>query len=215
MRRHLAVGEIVVGAGIIVLSVGILPLWASIVGLALFAMGVGGWPLTSQVSGSGSAPHGAGRIAVVLLLAGVVAWLTWPAQDSHTVEEVASSSVPPPVQVIPEPAPAPKPAPDPTSTAKPAAEPNRAVTLARFSAKHKHRLRDCEGVLTFTAKTVRFQSEEPDDSFVYSIDQVELDNDGVKDRSGKAWHFTAEGRDMEDVFKRWKSGALRAPNTTR
>lgn len=215
MRRHLVVGEIVVGAGIIVLSVGILPLWAAIVGLAIFAMGVGGLPLTSQVSGSDSAPHVAGRIAVVLFLAVVIAWLARPAQNSHRVEDVTSSGVPPPVQAVPEPTLEPKPAPEPKLTAKPASEPKLSATLARFPAKHKHRFRDCEGVLTFTAKTIRFQSEQPDDSFVYSIDQVELDNDGVKDRLGKAWHFTVEGRDMKDVFKRWKAGVLRAQNTTR
>ena len=215
MRRHLVVGEIVVGAGMIILSVGVLPLWAAIVGLAVFAMGVGGLPVTSQVSGSDSAPRVGGRIAVVLLLAGVVAWLAWPAQDSHKVEDVTSSGVPPPVQVVPEPTVAPKPVPEPKLTAKPAPEPRLGAVLARFSAKHKHRLRDCEGILTFTAKTIRFQSKQPDDSFVYSIDELELDNDGVKDRRGKAWHFAVEDRDMEDVFKRWKAGVLRAQNTTK
>jgi hypothetical protein len=210
MRRHLVVGEMVVGAGIIILSLGILPLWAAIVGLAIFAMGIGGLPLTSQVSGSDSSLHAGAGVAVVLLLAGVVAWLVWPAQKSDNVAAVTSSGVPPPVEIVPELAVEPKPAPEPKPTAKPASESRPGAVLARFSAKHKHRLRDCEGILTFTAKTIRFQSEEPDDSFAYSIDQVELDNDGVKDRLGKAWHFTVEGRDMEDVFKRWKAGALRA-----
>jgi hypothetical protein len=209
MRRHLVVGEMVVGAGIIILSLGVLPLWAAIIGLAIFAMGMGGLPLTSQVSGSVSASHASAAVAVVLLLAGVVAWLVWPAQEPDNLAAVTSSGVPPPVQAVPEPAVAPKPAPEPKPTAKPAAESGPGAVLARFSAKHKHRLRDCEGILTLTAKTIRFQSQEPDDSFVYSIDQVELDSDGVKDRLGKAWHFTAEGRDMEDVFKRWKAGALR------
>ena len=212
MRRHLVVGEIVVGAAIVILSVGILPLWAAIVGLAIFAMGVGGLPLASQVSGSDSAAYAVGRIGGVLLLAAVVTWLAWPALDSRQAEDVTSSGVPvpPPVQVVPKP----DPAPEPKLAPKPASEPKVGATLARFSAKHKHRFRDCEGVLTFTAKTIRFQSEQPDDSFVYSIDQVELDNDGVKDPIGKAWHFTVEGRDMQDVFKRWKAGVLRAQNTT-
>jgi hypothetical protein len=205
----------VIGAGIIILSLGILPLWAAIIGLAIFAMGMGGLPSTSQVSGSVSAFHIGFRVAVVLLLAGVVAWLVWPAQEPDTVAAVTSSGEPPPVQAVPESAVAPKPAPEPKPTVKPASEAGPGAVLARFSAKHKHRLRDCEGILTLTAKTIRFQSQEPEDSFAYSIDQVELDSDGVKDHLGKAWHFTAEGRDMEDVFKRWKAGALRAQNTTR
>jgi len=195
----------VVGTGIIILSVGVLPLWAAIVGLAVFAMGVGGLPLTSQVTGFDSAPQVGSRIAVVLLLSGVVAWLAWPTQNSQEAEDVILSAAPaPPLEPV---------APEPKAASK--LRPQPADVLATFSAKHKHRFQDCEGVLTFTVNTIRFQTNHPDDSFVYSLGQVELDNDGVKDRFGKAWHFTAQGRDMEDVFKRWKAGALRAQNTTR
>jgi hypothetical protein len=144
-------------------------------------------------------------LAGVLLAIGFIAWLAWPKQDGKTTGEVTppAVAVPPPEPTVAE----------PPVKAKPAAKPRPPIVLATFSAKHKHRFQDCEGVLTFTANTIRYQTDHPEDSFMYSIKQVELDDDGVKDRSGKAWHFTAEGRDMEDIFKRWKTGVLRAQNT--
>jgi len=77
-----------------------------------------------------------------------------------------------------------------------------------FSAKHKHRMRDCDGILTLSAETIRFDTDHSEDSFVYPIEQVQLDEDGVKDPNGRAWHFRVEGRDMRDTFRLWKTGEL-------
>lgn len=93
-------------------------------------------------------------------------------------------------------------------TVLPLAPPAPLLRPVVFSATHKHRMRDCEGILTLSAEAIRFQTDHPEDSFVYGIDQVELHEDGVKDSHGKAWHFKVEGRDVRDMLRLWKAGAL-------
>jgi hypothetical protein len=55
-------------------------------------------------------------------------------------------------------------------------------------------------------EAIQFQTDHPEDSFMFAIDDVELDDDGVKDPSGKAWHFSVDARDMKDTFRQWKAG---------
>jgi hypothetical protein len=75
-------------------------------------------------------------------------------------------------------------------------------------AKHKHRMRDCEGALTLFPDRIQFDSDEPKDRFTFLIEEVMLDDDGIKDRSGKPWHFVIEGRDVEETLLQWKAGRL-------
>ncbi len=204
LKRHLPAGEIVVGVVLVILSVGILPLWTAILGLMFVSVGVGGLPwTTANLMGVGKESAGGGRFWIVLPIGIVVAWLAWPTQ---TWNKGGVVDITMPLNAALE-APSPVPASPPVRPA-PASRLADGVRLAVFPAKHKHRLRDCEGVLTFSVSAVRFRTNQPDDSFVYAIDQVELDNDGVKDGSGKSWHFAVDGRDMKDTFRRWKAGTL-------
>jgi hypothetical protein len=81
-------------------------------------------------------------------------------------------------------------------------------------ARHKHRMGDCEGTLTFAIDTIQFESDEPKDSFIFSTRDVALDDDGMRDPYGKAWHFVVAGRDMEETFRHWKAGRLTSTGVT-
>jgi hypothetical protein len=76
-----------------------------------------------------------------------------------------------------------------------------------FPASHKHRLRDCHGVLTFSRQSVRYVARDSDDSFTYPIAGVKLHENGF-DAGGKRWHFEIRGRDAQKIFKDWKAGRL-------
>ena len=76
-----------------------------------------------------------------------------------------------------------------------------------FSANHKHRLRDCHGVLTFSRRSVRYVARDSDDSFTFPIADVTPHENGIEAR-GKRWHFEIRGRDAGKVFKDWKAGRL-------
>ena len=83
-----------------------------------------------------------------------------------------------------------------------------------YMVTHKHRLRDCHGTLTFTRKELRFDSDEAEDSFVVGLDEVSLQDDGLRVRN-KLWRFEFnDGLRVEELLKDWKPGALpprRAP----
>jgi len=76
-----------------------------------------------------------------------------------------------------------------------------------FSANHKHRLRDCHGVLTFSRRSVRYVARDSDDSFTFPIADVTPHENGIEAR-GKRWHFEIRGRDAGKIFKDWKAGRL-------
>jgi hypothetical protein len=93
---------------------------------------------------------------------------------------------------------------------KPKTAPSRVV----HTVTHKHRLRDCHGTLTFTMDGLRFESDEPQDSFAVRRDDVTIEGDELRIQN-KTWRF--EFRDdvrAERIFQDWKSGTLR-PVTTR
>lgn len=128
---------------------------------------------------------------------------------------------------------APAPAPAPSEPQAPAAfsslPPNGSVPLSRgtapppahmppassrapnlqavYAATHKHRLRDCNGVLTFTSDRVIYRSSEAQDSFDLAIGDVMVD-DGLR-MLGKRWRFELEGASADRVFLAWKRGTLR------
>jgi hypothetical protein len=76
-----------------------------------------------------------------------------------------------------------------------------------FAAKHKHRLiGGCDGVLTLSENGIRFKSE--DHYFALTMDEVELDGDGITDGSGKNWHFSIKDMDVRELLRDWKDGRL-------
>ena len=92
-------------------------------------------------------------------------------------------------------------------TAKPkTATPMRVV----YMVTHKHRLRDCHGKLTFTRNGLRFDSDEPEDSFNVGRDDVTIEGDVLRIRD-KSWQFEfTDGVRVERLFKAWKAGTLPA-----
>lgn len=87
-------------------------------------------------------------------------------------------------------------------------KPPAAPTRVAYMVTHKHRLRDCHGTLTFTRSGLRFDSDEPQDSFDVRREDVTIDGDVVRIRD-KTWRF--EFRDdvrAERLFSGWKAGAV-------
>ena len=95
---------------------------------------------------------------------------------------------------------------DDTGTIKPKTAPSRVVHMVT----HKHRLRDCHGRLTFTRNRLRFESDEPEDSFDVARDDVTVERD-VLHIGDKRWRFdfTDDVR-VEALFSEWKAGNLSA-----
>ena len=89
-------------------------------------------------------------------------------------------------------------------TAKPKAAPRRVA----YMVTHKHRLRDCHGTLTFTRNGLRFDSDEPQDSFDVGRDDVTIEGDILRIRN-RQWRFEFNKRvRVERVFNDWKAGTL-------
>ena len=84
------------------------------------------------------------------------------------------------------------------------AEPDVSRTLA---VKHKHFFGSCDGTLTLSPSAITFEARDGKDSFTRPIDQVELDGDGVTDRTGKSWHFRGDHDDLKQVLAAWKRRA--------
>ena len=84
-------------------------------------------------------------------------------------------------------------------------KPSRAV----YMVTHKHRLRDCHGSLTFSREGLRFESDEPDDSFVVGRDDVTVEGKTLRIRD-KTWRFQFDDAvRAERIFRDWKSGTVR------
>ncbi len=78
-----------------------------------------------------------------------------------------------------------------------------------YAVTHKHRLRDCHGTLTFTREGLRFESDEPQDSFAVRRADVTIEGDVLRIRD-KMWRFEFEDSiRAERIFQDWKSGTLR------
>jgi hypothetical protein len=90
------------------------------------------------------------------------------------------------------------------STLKPKTAPTRVV----YMVTHKHRLRDCHGTLTFTRNGLRYDSDEPQDSFDVRRDDVTIEGDVLRIRN-RQWRFEFnDGVRVERVFNDWKAGTL-------
>jgi len=106
--------------------------------------------------------------------------------------------------------PAPEPPPS-DATRRNAAKPSAAPMRVVYMVTHKHRLRDCHGRLTFTPKGLRFDSDEPADSFDVALDEVTIEGDVLRIRN-KPWRFEFnDGVRVERLFKDWKAGTLQPP----
>jgi hypothetical protein len=80
-----------------------------------------------------------------------------------------------------------------------------------FPAVHKHRLRDCRGVLTFSRNSVRYETTHTEDAFVFQIGEVSLHEDGFE-FNGKRWHFLIEKQDPAAIFRNWRAGIFPPAN---
>ena len=112
-----------------------------------------------------------------------------------------------------------EPAPASTPEAKASDAPRRddAGTLKRktgpsrivYLVTHRHRLRDCHGRLTFTRDGLRFDSDEPEDSFDVGRDDVTVERDVLR-IGDKLWRFDfSDDVRVERLFSDWKAGNLR------
>ena len=108
---------------------------------------------------------------------------------------------------------APAPAETKTEAAQQSATGNSADTRkpsqVMYAVTHKHRLRDCHGTLTFTREGLRFDSDQPQDSFAVRPDDVTIEGDALRIRN-KPWRFEFDnGVRVERIFQEWKAGTLR------
>ena len=115
-------------------------------------------------------------------------------------------------------APAPAPAETKTEAAQQSATPRqntgnsadtRQPSQVVYAVTHKHRLRDCRGTLTFTREGLRFESDEPQDSFAVRLEDVTIEGDVLRIRD-KMWRFEFDDAiRAERVFQDWKNRTLR------
>ena len=75
-----------------------------------------------------------------------------------------------------------------------------------YAARHRHILGSCSGELKLTPVDIEFFSDKH--SFKFGMGEVELDKDGIRDRSGKEWHFSITDQNVEELLRSWKSGRL-------
>jgi len=89
-------------------------------------------------------------------------------------------------------------------------KPKTARTRVVYMVTHKHRLRDCHGKLTFTRNRLRFESDEPEDSFDVGRDDVTVERDVLR-IGDKQWRFDfSDNVRIEGLFSDWKAGKLLA-----
>jgi hypothetical protein len=63
--------------------------------------------------------------------------------------------------------------------------------------------------LTFTQDGVRFQSDEPQESFAVRLDEVAVEGDALR-IGGKTWRFGFDdGISAHRILQDWKTGTLR------
>ena len=78
-----------------------------------------------------------------------------------------------------------------------------------YTVAHKHRLRDCHGTLTFTQEGLRFESDEPQDSFAVGLKDVTIEGDVLR-IGNKTWRFEFDGAvSAERILQDWKAGTRR------
>jgi hypothetical protein len=123
--------------------------------------------------------------------------------DIDAVERTQRESAPAPT---PQAQPSNAPRRDDARTLKPKTAPSRVV----YMVTHKHRLRDCHGTLTFTRNRLRFDSDEPEDSFDVGRDDVTIERDVLR-IGDKLWRFDfSDDIRVERLFSDWKARKLPA-----
>jgi hypothetical protein len=99
-------------------------------------------------------------------------------------------------------------------TAPKKADPPRPLQAA-YAVTHKHRLRDCHGTLTLTREGIRFESDEPQDSFAVARKDVTVEGDTLRIHD-KTWRFDfSDGVRAERIFEDWAKGTVRPPPSKR
>ena len=84
-------------------------------------------------------------------------------------------------------------------------KPKTAPTRVAYMVTHEHRLRDCHGTLTFTRNRLRFDSDEPGDSFDVGRDDVSINGDVLRIRD-KSWRLEfSVGVRGDRLFSAWKA----------
>jgi hypothetical protein len=64
--------------------------------------------------------------------------------------------------------------------------------------------------LTFTPEALRFESDDAQDSFAVTVNEVSIDGDALRIRN-KTWRFEfVDGVSAERTFQSWKAATLRA-----
>jgi hypothetical protein len=114
------------------------------------------------------------------------------------VTSTPPAATPPAVQPVPEVPP------PPTAHARTPTDGPSQVQPRSFDARHKHRFGSCVGELILSPDRIEFIAVQH--SFKCDRARVEIDGDGVRDCSGKSWHFVIEGEDAGRLLRRWKSG---------
>jgi hypothetical protein len=123
--------------------------------------------------------------------------------DTH----VASAPMPAPAETMPAPAETKPDATQQSPITHKAERPNG--SRVTYTVTHKHRLRDCHGTLTFTREGLRFESDEPQDSFAVRLNDVTIEGDGLR-IANKTWRFEFDGAvSAERILQDWKTGTLR------
>jgi len=84
-------------------------------------------------------------------------------------------------------------------------KPKTAPMRVAYMVTHKHRLRDCHGTLTFRRNGLRFDSDEPGDSFDVGRDDVSINGDVLRIRD-KSWRLEfSVGVRGDRLFSAWKA----------
>jgi hypothetical protein len=135
----------------------------------------------------------------------------------HLLNQQRTSTQTPDVDAVEPPQPESAPAPSPElrpSDAPPrdagTLKPKTAPTQVGYMVTHKHRLRDCHGRLTFTRNRLRYESDEPEDSFDVARDDVTVEGEALR-IGGKLWRFDfSDDVRVERLFTDWKAGNIPA-----
>ena len=78
--------------------------------------------------------------------------------------------------------------------------------MISYSVQHRHNLGGCSGEIKLTPQSIEFISDEHE--FKFDVGNVLLVRNGIQDPNGKAWRFSHEWTDLENVLSRWKRGEL-------
>lgn len=145
----------------------------------------------------------------VLILVGLLGHLLNQQRTSPQISDIdAAKPTPPDSASAPAPELRPPDAPRSNDAATGGSKP--APTRVEYMVTHKHRLRDCHGKLTLTRNRLRFESDEPQDSFDVSRDDVTVERDVLR-IGDKRWRFAfSDDIQVEALFSNWKAGKLPA-----